>query len=123
MKNNFNNKVTIILIIMITIIMIMITTMIVIIMMIIVIIITLIIINYKMLNFTSSLCRAILKCLKNRYSFSSPSPSRPAYFSIASYPNESNDRLGFKSRHVGVLLVWAPCSFTQSMFIKIASLP
>ena len=108
---------------MITIIMIMITIMIMIIMMIIVIIITLIIINYKMLSFTSSLCRAILKCLKNRYSFSSPSPSRTAYFSIASYPNEWNDRLGFKSRHVGVLLVWAPCSFTQSMFIKIASLP
>ena len=72
---------------------------------------------------TLSLCKAILKCLKNKYSFSSPSPSRPAYFSIASYPNESNDRSGFRSRHVGVLLVWAPCSFTQSMFIKIASPP
>ena len=72
---------------------------------------------------TSSLCKAILKCLKNRYSFSSSSPSKPAYFSIASYPNESNDRSGFRSRHVGVLLVWPPCSFTQSMFINIVSLP
>ena len=70
---------------------------------------------------TSSWYKAILKCLKNRYS--PPSPSRPAYFSIASYPNESNDKSDFRSRHVEVLLVSPPCSFTQSMFINIASLP
>ena len=64
MKNNFNNKVTIILIIMVTIIMIMITIMIMIIMMIIVIIITLLIINYKMLNLYLVLVQSYLKVLK-----------------------------------------------------------
>ena len=69
MKNNFNNKVTIILIIMITIIMIMITITIMIIMMIIVIIITLLIISYKMLNLYLVFVQSHLKVLKKQILF------------------------------------------------------
>lgn len=70
---------------------------------------------------TSLLWSCILKCWKNKYSFSSFLSWRSAYFSTASYPKESNDMSGPRRRHVGVLLVLQFCSFVQSLFKKISS--